>query len=131
MQRQLGNQVSGPEADAVALVEQRREEGQADDVVVMRVREEDVGFQGAVLAKLLADRPQARAGAEDQQLVAAVHLQAGGVVAVAQVAVACTGGRAAGCPEADTQICTVMTTSTLPYARHPFSHTEKRHIRKK
>src|SRR3546814_1914545 len=90
MQRQLGNQVSGPEADAVALVEQRREEGQADDVVVMRVREEDVGFQGAVLAKLLAERPQARAGVEDQQLVAAVHLQAGGVAAVPQVAVAWT-----------------------------------------
>src|SRR3546814_8639368 len=108
MQRQLGNQVSGPEADAVALVEQRREEGQADDVVVMRVREEDVGFQGAVLAKLLAERPQARAGVEDQKLVAAMHLQAGGVAAVPQVAVAWTGDRAAGSPEPEKTIRTVM-----------------------
>src|SRR3546814_13218091 len=104
MQRQVGNQVSGPEADAVALVEQRREEGQADDVVVMRVREEDVGFQGAVLATLLAERPQARAGVDDQQLVAAVHLQAAGVAAVPQAALPWTGDSAARSPASDKQI---------------------------
>src|SRR3546814_20206742 len=121
MQRQVGNQVSGPEADAVALVEQRREEGQADDVVVMRVREEDVGFQGAVLAKLLAERPQARAGVDDQHLVAAVHLPAGGVAAVPQVDLPWPGDRAAGAPAAGKQTSAVLHVPSLPSLLTPFT----------
>src|SRR3546814_784186 len=48
VQRQLGNQMARPQADAVALVEKRGEERQADDVVVMGVGEEDVSLEGAV-----------------------------------------------------------------------------------
>src|SRR3546814_8453176 len=58
VQRQPGNQMARPQADAVALVEKRGEERQADDVVVMGGGEEDVSLEGAVLAELLAERSE-------------------------------------------------------------------------
>src|SRR3546814_8541421 len=73
VQRQLGNQMARPQADAVALVEKRGEERQADDVVVMGVGAEDVSLEGSVLAELLAERPPARSGGEDQKLVGATQ----------------------------------------------------------
>src|SRR3546814_15840081 len=97
-----------PQADAVALVEKRGEERQADDVVVMGVGEEDVSLEGAVLAELLAERPQARSGVEDQQLVAATHLDAGSVAAIPRVTFAWTGDRATGSPKTDKKIWALL-----------------------
>ena len=41
-----GIQVAGPQAPAVLRVEERLEEGQAGDVVEMRLRQEQVSIQG-------------------------------------------------------------------------------------
>src|SRR3546814_2985159 len=105
-----------PQADAVALVEKRGEERQADDVVVMGVGEEDVSLEGAVLAELLAERPQARSGVEDQQLVAATHLDAGSVAAIPRVTFAWTGDRATGSPRSEEHTSELQSLMRISYA---------------
>ncbi len=54
--------------------------------------------------QLLAEAAQARARVEDQQVVAAAHLQAGGVAAVARVVGTRTGDRAAHAPKGHGEI---------------------------
>ena len=92
-----------PHAHRIALVEQRREEGQADEMVEMGMREIDVDIERRLARELQAERADAGAGVEDQAAAAGAHLQARGIAAVAHIF--CTGARdrASHAPEADFQ----------------------------
>ena len=77
-------QMPGPEADVAVRLVARREKRHADDVIEMGVAVEQVEMQAlAVAHQRIAERPQPRAAVEDQQTVAAAHLDTGGVAAIA------------------------------------------------
>jgi hypothetical protein len=65
----------------------------------MGVGQEQIAAQRTAPAQVLAEQAQARAGIEHQQVLAAAHLQAGGVAAVSAIALARTGDGTANAPE--------------------------------
>jgi hypothetical protein len=99
LQRQPVAKVSGPEAKAVALREEGPEEGQAADMVEMRVREEEVGVERLAFEGL-AEVADAGASVEEQQPLAAAHFERRGIAAVARRARPGAGNGAAHAPEA-------------------------------
>src|SRR5256714_5273711 len=77
-------QMPGPEANVAVRLVARREKRHADDVIEMGVAVEQVEMQAlAVAHQRIAERPQPRAAVEDQQTVAAAHLDTGGGGALA------------------------------------------------
>jgi len=119
LQRQALAQVPGPQAKAVFRLEERPEEGQAADMVEMRVREEQIGVERLSLEGL-AQIPDAGAGVEEQQPLAAAHLERGGVAAVARGARAGAGDRAAHAPEAHAE-----SGSRMGRGAHPSNYSGK------
>jgi hypothetical protein len=93
--------MTGPDADLAARLVERREERQADDMVEMRVGEEDVGMGRQRLHQLLAEGANAGAGIEDQHPIAATDFDTAGVAAVARIVGAAASNRAADPPEAN------------------------------
>ena len=104
MQSHFGLQVAGPEAQAAFGVEQRREERQTDDVIVMRVREKQVQRQGPIICQAVAEIAKPRSRVEDQNVLAAANLQAGRVAAIAPVFRARASDRTAYPPKSHKEI---------------------------
>src|SRR6185295_5703000 len=80
-------------------IEQRPAERQPDYVIQMRMREEQVELGCPVVGQGIAKLAQAGAGIEHQHMIAAAHLDARGVAAVAQRVGSGTGEAASHPPE--------------------------------
>src|SRR5262252_142324 len=94
-----------PEMDLVALQIAGREERQAADMVEMGVAVEEIGVdRAALLHQLVAELPEARSAVEDQEALAAAHLDAGRVAAIADGFGPGAGDAAADAPEAHQDI---------------------------
>jgi hypothetical protein len=93
--------MAGPQAHRIALLEQRREEGEADDVVEMGVGEIDVDVDRRLAGELEPERADAGAGVEDQTAAAAGDFQARRIAAVARLLGARAGNRASHSPKTD------------------------------
>lgn len=70
-----GPQVPGPDANLARLDEEWHEERQAADMVKVRVGKEQIGIDGSVLHHLVAEIAQARAGIEQQHVLAATYFE--------------------------------------------------------
>ena len=93
--------MAGPQPHRIALLEQRREEGEADDVVEMGVGEVDVDVDRRLAGQLEPERPHTGAGVEDQAAAAGGDLQARRIATIAHVLGAGAGNRASHAPETD------------------------------
>ena len=96
-----GLQVAGPDADDLILHEQRREERQADEMIDVAVAEKDI--EVGACSRLRPARCRARRipvpASKIRVCVAAAHLHAGGVAAIAQGRRAGAGDAAPDAPE--------------------------------
>src|SRR5579885_183703 len=98
-------QVAGPDAQPAARVVARGEKRQPDDVVEMRVAEQQVEVgRVAFLLQVLAEQANPRTGVEHQEAAAAAHLDAGGVAAVTGSVRPRCGDTSAHTPEADDEL---------------------------
>src|ERR1700761_7207920 len=97
-----GGKVAGPEAQMVGRAETGGEEGDAADMVVMRMAAQDFGrdrFLGG--GKRSAQSPQPGAGIEDQQVLAAPNLDAGRIATIADCVRPGAGNASPNSPELD------------------------------
>src|ERR1700691_2846789 len=97
--------MTGPDADAVAGRGTTREEGEAADVIEMRVAAKDVGVDVSARGrKILAEQPHPGSGIENKEMVAATQLDASRVPAVSHRAGTRAGDAAADSPKANQHV---------------------------
>ena len=78
----LAVQMAGPDVDVDRRVVDRLEEGQADDVIVMAVAEEEIDIADFVSNEREAGLAQSRARVEQHPVLAAANFNAGGVASI-------------------------------------------------
>ncbi len=100
----LPAEVAGPELEAVLLAVGRAKERKAVDVIDVGVGQEDLSVQAVLAVQADAQRAHAGAGVEDQPLVTAHHLEAGGVATIAERVRSGAWHRAADPPEAQPEL---------------------------
>ena len=94
-----GQQIAAPQPQARGRLVDRREERQPVDVIDVEMAKEDIRIGRAPRFDQSAQRPQSRARIEDQQAVAAPHLDARSIAAIARQLRLRTGEAAAHPPE--------------------------------
>ena len=96
--------VSGPQSERVAAPKGEREERQAEHVVDMCVRQEQVDLRASFVDEGRSKLPKTRARVEDQHHVPATDLDTGSVAAVAYVAGTGDRDTSPHTPEPDEQV---------------------------
>ena len=96
--------VPGPQFKRVLGVIRGLEEGHAADVIEMGVREKHMRVEFGAPFQAVAEIAQPRAGVENQKLVAAPHLERGGVAAIAHRVWRRTSDASADPPKADKEV---------------------------
>ena len=106
--------MTGPDTKSVMGMKHRPEERQADDVIVVRMGQEDIGVEQPLAGQLTAQRAQPSAGIENQQLLTAPHFQAGSVSAITPMLFSRAGDRTPDAPKAQIKVSGRVQTDTNP-----------------
>src|SRR5690606_15923110 len=78
-------QVTRKDLEGAVLLESRREEGKAVDVIPVRVSQKQARAFDVALEKLVTERTYAGARVEDQRLIPSDHFQTAGIAPIAHV----------------------------------------------